>query len=200
MYITYYLDDENQQQQVGGEKEPKSQELLFKFMKGLFDLAELIKPDRKYIFYMSQFTAEFCELYVDLICVYQPESILNTLKVTLSDYSYRLDECLRTCRKRKAWEGVAYLLEASGQIEAAFTLKSEKLAGLICELEQGILRLGDTEVEFIRSRIDANLVSLVQLCQRNSQSLNEATKEKIWFTLFDEVMKPIQAIQLLRER
>ena len=68
----------------GNGKEPKSQELLFKFMKGLFDLAELIKPDRKYVYQMSQFTAEYCELYVDLVCVYHPESILTILKGRLS--------------------------------------------------------------------------------------------------------------------
>jgi len=169
-------------------------------MNGLFDLAETIKSDRKYIYYMSQFTAEYCELYVDLVCVYQPENILNTLKVTLIDYSYRLEECLRTCRKRKVWEGVAYLLEASGQIEDAFTLKSEKLTGLIHEFEEAFLNLNDADIEFIQSNIDANLVSLVQLCQRNSQALNEATKEKIWFTLFDQFMKPIQSIQHIRER
>lgn len=179
-------------------KEPMSQELLFRFMKGLFDLAELLKPDRKYIHYMSQFNAEYCELYVDLICVYEPDKILYFLQTTLSDYTYRIDECLRICRKRKVWDGAAYLLEKSGQIEAAFSLNSEKLVTLIRELLTKLLSLQDSELNASKSTIDATLVSIVQLCQRNSQSLTEPIKDKIWFTLFDEVIKPIQTVQFVK--
>lgn len=35
---------------------------------------------------------------------------------------------------------------------------------------------------------------IVQLCQRNSCSLSDQTKEKIWFSLFDEIMRPIRGL------
>lgn len=179
------------------QKEPKSHELLFKFMKGLFDLAELIKPDRKYIYFMSQLTSEYCELYIDLVCVYEPDKILSVFTMTLSDYAYSIDECLRICRKRKVWDGAAYLLEKSGQIKAAFDLKSEKLCGLIRDLETRLIDMTDGEIVTNREKIDGTLVLIVQLCQRNSQALNETVKEQVWFSLFDEVMRPIQKIQAM---
>ena len=36
-----------------------SSQLLYKFMKGLFELADLIKTDRKYMNYMSQFAPDY---------------------------------------------------------------------------------------------------------------------------------------------
>ena len=35
---------------------------------------------------------------------------------------------------------------------------------------------------------------IVQLCQRNSCSLGDQVREKIWFSLFDEVMRPIRGL------
>lgn len=37
---------------------------------------------------------------------------------------------------------------------------------------------------------------IVQLCQRNSCSLSDQVREKIWFSLFDEVMRPIRALMI----
>ncbi len=174
-----------------------SLELLFKFMKGLFDLAELIKPDRKYMFYMSQLSAEYCELYIDLTCLFEPERILFILKTILSDYSYRIDESLRICRERKVWDGAAYLLEKSGQIEEAFELHLEKLDSL---LTTTLASFEDTEnhVNYLSSMktVETQLAIIVQLCQRNSSTLNETTKENIWFALFDKMMQPLRRLQL----
>ena len=174
-----------------------SLELLFKFIKGLFDLAELIKPDKKYIHCMSQFSVEYCELYVDLICMFEPDKILHVLRTSLSDYSYRVEECLRICRERKNWEGAAYLLEKSGQIEAAYDIKAEKLNTLIQQLLVKLADCDENELDAIKSNIDANLVMIVQLCQRNSRTLSDSTKEKLWFTLFEKVMGPIGALNTM---
>ena len=171
-----------------------SAELLYKFMKGLFDLAEMIKTDRKYMNYLAQFTPDYCELYVDLICFFDPNKVVSLLKTTLSDYSYRVEECLRICRERECWDGSAYLLEKSGQIEAAFSLYLEKMSSLIKDLQKKLEVLTDRELAVLKSSIDAHLMAIVQLCQRNSNSLGDAIKEKIWFSLFDEVMKPIRSL------
>jgi hypothetical protein len=169
-------------------------ELLYKFMQGLFELVDMIKTNKKYINYMSQFNAEYCELYVDLVCCYEPEKILYFLKHTLSDYSYRTDECLRICRERKVWDGAAYLLEKSGQIEAAFGLHLEKLIGYIKELQKRLETYSEHELDVCKSSIDALLVMIVQLCQRSSCALEDSIKEKIWFSLFDEVMRPLRSL------
>ena len=111
-------------------------ELLYKFVKGLFDLVELIKTDRKYLNYMSQFGGEYCELYVELICEFEPDSLIYVFKSVLNEYNFRLDECLRICREREHWDGAAYLLEKSGQVEAAFMLNLEKMSALIKLLQK----------------------------------------------------------------
>lgn len=157
-------------------------------------MADLIKSNRKCINYMSQFSAEYCELYVDLICLHEPEKLLNFLKTSLSDYSCRIEECLRICRERQVWDAAAYLLEKSGQIEAAFTLNLEKLSNLMRDLQKRLSSLDEAELSVCKSNIDANLVKIIQLCQRNSQSLNDSVKERVWFSLFDEVMRPIQSL------
>ena len=174
--------------------EMSSSKILYQFMQGLFELAELIKRNRKYISYMSQFGAEYCELYIDLICLFEPHKVVELLKTQLSDYSYRIEECLRFCRERKCWDGAAYLLEKSGQIEAAFSLYLEKLRSLIKELQNRLELYKPSEMDVSKSNINAQLVNIVGLCQRNSCALNDNLKEKIWFALFDEIMQPIRGL------
>lgn len=50
------------------------------------------------------------------------------------------------------------------------------------------------QIDLLKSKIDAQLILIVQLCQRNSCSLSDNLREKIWFTLFDEVMRPIRGL------
>jgi hypothetical protein len=176
------------------EKDDESGRMLYTFMHGLFELVELIKIDRKYINYISQFSSEYCEIFIDLICRFEPEKLLYELKTTLSEYSFRIDECLRICRDRKHWDGAAYLLEKSGQIEAAFTLYLEKMTALIKELQKNLETLSERELNILKSNVDALLIMIIQLCQRNNCALSDAAKEKIWFSLFEEIMKPIRSL------
>lgn len=128
--------NEKQTGEVAAATKNESGELLYKFVKGLFDLVELIKTDRKYLNYMSQFGGEYCELYVELICEFEPSALVYVFKSVLSEYNFRLDECLRICREREHWDGAAYLLEKSGQVEAAFMLNLEKMSSLIKLLQK----------------------------------------------------------------
>jgi hypothetical protein len=173
-----------------------STRLLYKFMKGLFDLVELIKIDRKYINYISQFTSEYCELLIELICLYEPEKLLFELKSTLSEYSFSIEKCLKICRERKHWDGAAYLLEKSGKIEAAFTLYLEKITSYIKELQKNLGTMSEHDLNVIKSQIDALLIMIIQLCQRNNCALDENVKEKIWFALFEQIMKPIRGLTI----
>jgi hypothetical protein len=177
------------------ERDDESGRMLYTFMRGLFELVELIKIDRKYINYISQFNAsEHCELYIDLVCRFEPAKLLYELRSTLGEHAYRVDECLRICRARKHWDGAAYLLEKSGQVEAAFALYLEKVAGFIKELQRSLETLSERELNTLKANIDALLVMIVQLCQRNNCALSEPAKEKIWFSLFEEIMRPIRSL------
>lgn len=163
---------------INSKENPEDSQLLYTFIKSLFELVEVIKTDRKYLNYISQFGGEYCELYVELICKHEPDVLINVLKTTLSDYSFRIDECLRICRETQHWDGAAYLLEKSGQIEAAFTLHLEKMTGFIKDLQKNLENLSQRELNILKSNIDALLIMIVRLCQRNSCSLNDSVKEK----------------------
>lgn len=168
--------------------------ILFDFLKSLLDLLELIKTNRKFINHISQFNGEYCEIYIDLICEFDQENLINILKTSLNEYSFRIDECIRICRQHNHSDGLAYLLEKSGQIESAFNLHLEKINSLIKDLQKNLQTYSDIELDTSKHKIDALLVMIVKLCQNHSCSLEENIKEKIWFSLFDEVMRPIQSL------
>ncbi|RNA12188.1 vacuolar sorting-associated 8 -like protein [Brachionus plicatilis] len=171
-------------------------QVLFNFLTSLLDLLEYIKTDRKYLNYISQFSGEYCELYVDLMCQFDPHNLINILKSSLNEYSFRIDECIRICREHKHVDGLAYLLEKSGQIESAFNLHLEKINSLIKDLQKNVQLYSELELDTIKQNIDALLVMIVKLCQTHSCSLQDGVKQKIWFSLFDEVMRPIQSLFL----
>lgn len=168
--------------------------VLYCFLKSLLDLFELIKTNRKYLNYISQFNGEYCEFYIDLICQFDPDNLLNILKTTLNEYSFRIDECIRICREHDHVDGLAYLLEKSGQIESAFNLHLEKMNSSIKALQKILEAYAEVEFDSCKQKIDALLVMIVKLCQTHSCSLEDSIKEKIWFSLFDEVMRPIQSL------
>lgn len=67
-------------------------------------------------------------------------------KSLISEYNFRLDECLRICREHEHWEGAAFLLEKSGQVEAAFTLYLEKMNTMIKELQKNLENLTESKL------------------------------------------------------
>lgn len=167
-------------------------EIFYSFMKGLFELIDSIKSNRQYLHFISQLQSEYVELYIDAMCVFEPNLVLPYLRLTSSDYSYRSDECLRICRERKLNDATAYLLEKTGQIEAAFSIHFENLTSLIKDLEKTLAKNTQEEINLYQVKIEALLILIVELCQRSSCSLNDQIKEKIWFTLFDEIMLPLR--------
>ena len=107
--------------------ESNADSVLYTFMQGLFDLIEIIKTNRQFMFYLSHLSNEYIELYINLMCIFESDTVATYLRTKSSEFMYRIDECLKICRERKCWDAVAYLLEKSGQIEGAFNLYLEKL-------------------------------------------------------------------------
>lgn len=169
-------------------------QILYNFLKSLLDLLELIKTNRKFLNYISQFNGEYCEMYIDLICEFDKENLINILKTTLNEYSFRIDQCITICRDHNHLDGLAFLLEKSGKIEMAFDLHLRKMSSLIKDLQKNLQECTDIELDTSKHKIDALLVMIVKLCQTNSCSLEDKIKEKIWFLIFDEVMRPIQSL------
>ena len=175
--------------------------VLYKFVKGLFDLAELIKIDQKYASFMAQITFDYCQLYLDLVCYYEPKKSVYTLKsllhantttaiTTTSNNNNTADsEYLRICRARNVWDGCAYLLERAGQVEDAFELYFERLGALVSDLQKSRDQHEPHEsLESSRhlSHLKSHTLATIQLCQRNNHSLGDAAKEHMWLRLLNQ--------------
>jgi hypothetical protein len=168
------------------EQQNNSDAVLYEFMRGLFDLIEIIKSKRQFMFYLSHLSNEYIELYINLMCVYDSDKVATYLRTKSSEFMYRIDECLRICRERKCWDAVAYLLEQSGQIEGAFNLYLEKLQ-LKIKLFLNEISLNSQLID-LKQTINSILNLIIELIQQNANTLQDPVKEKIWFLLFDEIM------------
>ena len=161
--------------------------VLYEFMKGLFDLIEIIKVNRQFMFYLSHLSNEYIELYINLMSLFEPDKVATYLRTKSSDFMYRFDECLKICRDRKCWDAVAYLLEKSGQIEGAFNLYLEKLQ-LKIKLFLSETSSSSDQMLDLKQSLNTTLNLIIELIQQNDYTLQDSVKERIWFLLFDEIM------------
>ncbi|PSC67185.1 vacuolar sorting-associated 8-like protein isoform X1 [Micractinium conductrix] len=63
-------------------------------------------------------------LYVRLLCQYEPRSVLPYLQ---SHDSYGVDECLQSCLEHSVQDGAAFLLERRGDVRSALTIHIQGL-------------------------------------------------------------------------
>ena len=169
--------------------------VLYDFMKGLFDLIEIIKVNRQFMFYLSHLSNEYIELYINLMCIFEPDKVAHYLRTKSSEFMYRFDECLKMCRERKCWDAVAYLLEKSGQIDQAFNLYLEKLQMKIkLFLNEISSNSSVNQMLDLKQLLNSNLNLIIELVQQNDYTLQDQVKEKIWFSLFDEIMLVISEL------
>ncbi|VDI47973.1 vacuolar protein sorting-associated protein 8 [Mytilus galloprovincialis] len=128
------------------------------------------------------------ELYIDLMCQFKPNEVLNYIKM---NEGYRLEQTLQICRKYKLSEATAFLLEKAGDIQGAFGIILQKLQAklkLFVDVMQGGNTDKDLNVLFLE--IDTLAIVIIQLCQRNSGKMDEASREALWFPLLETVMTP----------
>ncbi|ONK64159.1 uncharacterized protein A4U43_C07F22710 [Asparagus officinalis] len=153
---------------------------------------------------MIQVTDEIAELYLELLCKYEQNSVLKFLE---NFENYRLEHCLRLCQEYGVTDAAAFLLERAGDVGSALGLVmtglhdkidmlitaveekySETNAGISGKTDQFTSTLKMTEVLCVHDVLSVS----IGLCQRNSQRLNKEESESLWFRLLDSFSEPLR--------
>ncbi|KNA19535.1 hypothetical protein SOVF_060920 [Spinacia oleracea] len=140
---------------------------------------------------------DIIELYIELLCQYEPDSVLKFLDTF---ENYRVDRCLLLCQKYGIVDAAAFLLERVGDVGSALltTLSglNEKfiLLGTAVESTISDIDIGkDVDLECFAAAselkevqdIEKILHACISLCQRNSPRLDPEESESLWFRLLD---------------
>ncbi|KAJ0479069.1 putative transcription factor WD40-like family [Helianthus annuus] len=142
-------------------------------------------------------TDEMTELYLELLCQYEPNSVLHFLETC---ESYRVDHCLRLCQEYKIIDGAAFLLERVGDVGSALSFTLSDLVGKFCMLDAAAAQSVDDYAgvdhfsEVMNKEVNDILHivrTCVGLCQRNSSRLDPNESEALWFQLLDKFCEPL---------
>ncbi|KAF5732004.1 vacuolar protein sorting-associated protein 8 isoform X1 [Tripterygium wilfordii] len=148
-------------------------------------------------------TDDVIELYLELLCQYERDSVLQFLETF---DSYRVEHCLLLCQKYGIIDAAAFLLERVGDVGSALLLILSSLNGKFVELGIAVktavsnVALSDpaslecfsiiskiNEVKVVRSILHA----CIRLCQQNTPRLDPEESETLWFTLLDSFCEPL---------
>ncbi|MCO5587402.1 hypothetical protein L7F22_041351 [Adiantum nelumboides] len=158
-----------------------------------------------------EFSNEMEELYVELLCQFEPKSVLKFLK---SFEDYRLEHCLKLCQDYGIADAAAYLLERVGDISSALSLVLANMDYHIHDMDLSIARLYARQVN-LNSEVEDNVEQFlsitevaatcsvmnaaVALCQRNTWRMNPAESEMLWFRLLDRFVDPLRKLHEARK-
>ncbi|NXQ87286.1 VPS8 protein, partial [Nyctibius grandis] len=155
----------------------QDQFLLFQFLRSLLDPREGVNQD------LIHLPPCITEQFVELLCQYSPDQVLETLKVL--EYC-RLEETIQITQKHQLHEASSYLLEKKGDIHGAFLVMLERLQSKLQMLTQG----DEGSSEPLLENIEDTLTKTIALCQRNSHNLDQQQREALWFPLLEAMMSP----------
>ncbi|XP_072048156.1 LOW QUALITY PROTEIN: vacuolar protein sorting-associated protein 8 homolog [Amphiura filiformis] len=158
--------------------------LQFEFLQGVFDYTD--SGSALYPKEQTQPDPVIHEKYIDLMCRYSEDTVLRYL---MNVDGYRLEETLQIVRRHNLSDAVAYLLEKAGDIQGAFGIMRESLQAKIKAIEETATNQQEgEEMSIALARTQAKLMVIIQLCQRNSNRLEESGREALWFPLLDLMM------------
>lgn len=147
-------------------------------------------------------TDEMAELYLELLCQFEPKSVLKFLE---SFENYRLEHCLRLCQEYGVTDAAAFLLERVGDVGSALSLTIADVDVRIQEMDSAVANAFVKSTSSITSEekplnvvlmmpeveaVQAILCAAVGLCQRNTLRLDPQESESLWFSLLDTFSEP----------
>ncbi|KAL4217419.1 Vacuolar protein sorting-associated protein 8 [Mactra antiquata] len=165
--------------------------VLYEFLQGVMAYRETSSSTSQ-LEKQVQVEGSIFELYIDLMCQFKPSDVYNFIK---TNEGYRLEETLAICRKYNLSEPTAYLLEKAGDIQGAFGIYLELLSGKLKKLTETVLSQENGNVSAQFGEIQMVLLVIVQLLQRNSNKMDEDSREALWFPLLDALMFPHRRIK-----
>ncbi|XP_058043331.1 vacuolar protein sorting-associated protein 8 homolog isoform X2 [Ahaetulla prasina] len=154
----------------------QDEHLLFQFLKSLLDPREGINQD------LLQLSPSITEQFIDLLCRYDADQVLETLKFL---ESYRPEEIIQVTQKYQLHEASSYLLEKKDDIPGAFLIMLEWLQSKLSALTSG----DKTQLPLLKD-IEGTLAKTIALCQRNSHKFNQQEREALWFPLLEAMLSP----------
>ncbi|KAH9613347.1 hypothetical protein KSS87_008185 [Heliosperma pusillum] len=146
---------------------------------------------------------DMIELYLEMLCKYEPDSVLKFLEAS---ESYRVDRCLQLCQEHGIVDAAAFLLERVGDVGSALLLVLSNLNDKFMMLDTAVGCLIPSKDEDKIGHIDhlpaASRLEEVQeverilhacigLCQRNTPRLESDEAESLWFHMLDTFCKPL---------
>ncbi|CAN6852971.1 unnamed protein product [Brassica oleracea var. botrytis] len=175
---------------------PKEAEL---YLEGLNNFPKFIQDNPVNV------TDDMIELYLELLCKYEPKSVLRFLETF---DNYRVEHCLRLCQKYGIADAAAFLLERVGDAASALSLTLSGLGEKLVALENAVtcliseLKLIANEVATLEQStsalelkevndIQGVLQACIGLCQRNTPRLNPEESEILWFRFLDTFSEPL---------
>lgn len=168
-----------------------SPQVLYQFLQGLFSNKDLNSSSSAMNTKdLPMIHPEVVETYIELMCQYDLHYVHNFLRQA---DGYRLEETLDICRKYGVMEATAFLLERAGDIHGAFNIMLEGLQGKIQEVLEEIFKGANTlNLEYLPSwnEIQTRILVIIQLCQRNSNKMDQEERELLWFPLLEAMMAP----------
>lgn len=159
-------------------------------------LPELLRRDG------IEVTDEMAELYLELLCQFEPKSVLKFLE---SFENYRLEHCLRLCQEYGVTDAAAFLLERVGDVGSALSLTIADIDVRIQEMDSAVANAFVKSTSAITSEekqlnvvltmpevetVQTILRAAVGLCQRNTLRLDPQESESLWFSLLDTFSDP----------
>ncbi|BBN19147.1 vacuolar protein sorting-associated protein 8 [Marchantia polymorpha subsp. ruderalis] len=155
-----------------------------------------------------EFTDEMAENFVELLCRFEPKSVLAFLE---SYENYRLEHCLRLCQDYGITDAAAFLLERVGDVASALSLVIADVDRLLQEMDLAIAKYfflpsaskgpQISMDDMVKDRPEVTAVHsvvrvAVALCQRNTFRLEPKESESLWFRLLDRFVEPLREINL----
>ncbi|PWA87262.1 Clathrin, heavy chain/VPS, 7-fold repeat-containing protein [Artemisia annua] len=151
-------------------------------------------------------TDEMTELYLELLCQYEPKSVLHFLETC---ESYRVDHCLRLCQEHGIIDAAAFLLERVGDVGSALSFTLSDLADRFNMLDAAVESIDDyagvDRLNVVMKTKEVNDIlyivhTCVGLCQRNSSRLDPNESEALWFQFLDTFCEPLKIESELKDQ
>ncbi|KAA8523376.1 hypothetical protein F0562_009799 [Nyssa sinensis] len=135
-------------------------------------------------------TDEMIELYLELLCQYERNSVLKFLETF---ESYRVEHCLRLCQEYGIIDAASFLLERVGDVGSALSLTLSGLNDKFVMLDTALgSEVSDAGMEHFSTivkeevnDIHGMLHACIGMCQRNTPRLDPEESESLWFRLLD---------------
>lgn len=163
--------------------------VLYQLLQGLFNKREILQQSSPTQGIKDNFeiNPDIQEKYIELMCQYNPEQVYSYIRST---EGYRLEETLEICRHFKVMDATAYVLEKAGDIHGAFSIMLENLQKRVKEVMSELEESGNLNKCVTWSKLNTELLVIIQLCQRNSSQMDHDARGSLWFPLLETIMAP----------